>query len=176
LGQQGPLLLSQVAGAGATAAAAAASGYDSYVITQEDVLLQLMEDADDAAAATDAVLPVSVALKNDTRRQRWDLTSQQQQQQPNLQRPPPAEQQQQQQGEDGADAADSSAPLITMLEVLVVWPLLAQHRLTTLACWQLLLQVRTETLAVCLQPGTAIGSWLLYLLLSLVSAHSFKLH
>jgi hypothetical protein len=29
------------------------------------------------------------------------------------------------------------APLITTLEVLVVWPLLAQHRLTTLACWQL---------------------------------------
>ncbi|KAF8057943.1 hypothetical protein HT031_005889 [Scenedesmus sp. PABB004] len=39
-------------------------------------------------------------------------------------------------------APDSAAPLITTLEVLLVRPLLAQHRLTTLACWQLLLQDR----------------------------------
>uniref|UniRef100_A0A383VBK2 Gamma tubulin complex component C-terminal domain-containing protein n=1 Tax=Tetradesmus obliquus TaxID=3088 RepID=A0A383VBK2_TETOB len=134
MGQHGPLLLSQVAGAGASASAAAASDFNAYTVTQEDVLLQLMDDADEAATgdASHAVLPVSVAVTNGTSR---GHQLQPQEQQDHLQQ----QQQQQQQG-GGADAADSSAPLITMLEVLVVWPLLAQHRLTTLACWQLLLQ------------------------------------
>jgi hypothetical protein len=135
LGQQGPLLLSQIAGAGAAATpVAAASGHDTYVITQEDVLLQLMEDADEAAAAaadaSHAGLPVSVDVGQVSSRRHG---RQQQQQQRSLNHP--------QQQQQGPDAADSSAPLITMLEVLVVRPLLAQHRLTTLACWQLLLQV-----------------------------------
>jgi hypothetical protein len=44
-----------------------------------------------------------------------------------------------------AAAADGSAgvtaaPMVSLLEVLVVQPILAQQRLTTVACWSLLLQ------------------------------------
>jgi hypothetical protein len=42
--------------------------------------------------------------------------------------------------DDRSDAGVTAAPMVSSLEVLVVQPILAQQRLTTVACWSLLLQ------------------------------------
>lgn len=86
------------------------------VLSTDDVLIDLMAD-DGLAAPPESSVDITAA------------------------RGTSVQQQQQQSGATQVDAAsNNNPPLITTLEVLVVRPLLAQHRLTTLACWQLLLQ------------------------------------
>jgi hypothetical protein len=104
-------------------------------VAAEDVEIEVLDPDRGFKAAAEGAAQPCPGLK----------ASQQQQQQQQQQ---PTGQQMHGQGAAGADGADAAAapamggchaPLITTLEVLVVWPLLAQHRLTTLACWQLLL-------------------------------------
>lgn len=110
-----------LAAAGGGIAAAAAAASSSPVISRwqhQQQLLGFIDSRRATAAGTEQNTSIGGC--------RYGINSGQQQQQPDV--------------DQSADPSESSAPLVTALEVLVINPILAQHRLTTLACWQLLLQ------------------------------------